>query len=251
MLRLPLTAAFLLALVPPLDAGAGDVFVLDRASAAPNDRVTVRADTPKPVRLYLAPGDAADRVRSRSDRRLSLVGSVAPTGSLTFSVPPLDPGTYRLVLWCGRCEGARLRPTPARLRIRPTASCPVTKPNGNAPPGQPRTVSWHGNGFLWAGLDRDGTLTAKPDQVEPDGSIVDKLLWVTTPPWAKPTVTGERIDADAPPLRVVRVNTGSFSGAANASHMTPVGFPTAGCWRLTARLGDLSLTYVVRVVLPG
>jgi hypothetical protein len=29
--------------------------------------------------------------------------------------------------------------------------------------------------------------------------------------------------------------------------MTPVGFPTPGCWRLRARLGDVSLVYVVRV----
>ena len=30
--------------------------------------------------------------------------------------------------------------------------------------------------------------------------------------------------------------------------MSPVIFPTAGCWRITARLGDLSLTYVVSVI---
>jgi hypothetical protein len=44
------------------------------------------------------------------------------------------------------------------------------------------------------------------------------------------------------------MNRGSFSGAANPSFMSPVSFPSAGCWRLTARLGDLSLTYVVEVV---
>ncbi len=44
------------------------------------------------------------------------------------------------------------------------------------------------------------------------------------------------------------MNTGSFAGAANPSHMTPVGFATPGCWRLRARLRDVSLTYVVQVV---
>jgi hypothetical protein len=29
--------------------------------------------------------------------------------------------------------------------------------------------------------------------------------------------------------------------------MTPVEFPSAGCWRLRARLGDVSLVYVVQV----
>ena len=66
-----------------------------------------------------------------------------------------------------------------------------------------------------------------------------------------PTISGERIDEAAAPLSVLGVNTGSFSGAANPSHMSPVGFPTEGCWRLTARLGDLSLVYVVRVVVAG
>jgi hypothetical protein len=30
--------------------------------------------------------------------------------------------------------------------------------------------------------------------------------------------------------------------------MSAVSFPTAGCWRLKARVGDVSLTYVVQVV---
>jgi hypothetical protein len=124
----------------------------------------------------------------------------------------------------------------------------VTLPNGNRPPGQPRNVSWYGNGLLWAGVERDGIAVTPRSQVAADGSIGNKLLWVTTPAWEKPAVSGERLDATAPPLSVARVNTGSFSGAANPSHMTPVAFPTPGCWRLRARLGDLSLSYVVQVV---
>jgi hypothetical protein len=61
-------------------------------------------------------------------------------------------------------------------------------------------------------------------------------------------ISGERLDAPSPPLRVLGVNTGSFSGADNPSHMSPVTFPAAGCWRLRARVGDVSLTYVVSVV---
>jgi hypothetical protein len=94
----------------------------------------------------------------------------------------------------------------------------------------------------------DGVYRPTQGQIEPDGSIGDKLLWVTTPASAKPTITGERIDAPVPPLRVLQVNTGSFSGAARPSHMTPVSFPSVGCWRLRARLGDVSLVYAVHVV---
>jgi hypothetical protein len=94
----------------------------------------------------------------------------------------------------------------------------------------------------------DGIYIPSPDNVAPDGSIGTKLLWVTFgPTWPKPSFSGERIDAPAPPLRVYGVNEGSFQNATNPSFMTPVNFPTAGCWRLRARVGDVSLTYVVSV----
>ena len=160
-------------------------------------------------------------------------------------MPPLDAGTYELVSW-SRGKGLSLQRS-ARLQLRTTSSCPVTRSNGSRPPGQPRSVNWYGNGLLWAGVERDGTYTVPPDQVAADGSIGNKLLWVTTPPWDRPTISGERIDGDAPPLQVLGVNTGSFSNAANPSHMSPVGFASPGCWRLRARLGDVSLLYVVQV----
>jgi hypothetical protein len=251
--RLLVTAASLLAFAASAGAGPVPVLVLDRTSAQANDRVTVRTRAYQPgTRLYLVRREAVQAVRSRFDRRLSFVGTFQRNGGgrgvLAFSMPPLDAGTYQLVSWR---HGRDLVQHSAQLRLRTTTSCPVTNPNGNQPPGQPRDMTWYGNGFLWAGVERDGTYTVTPDRVGADGSIGNKLLWVTTPPWEKPTVSGERIDTAASPLRVFGVNTGSFSGAANPSHMTPVGYPTTGCWRLTARLGDLSLVYVVRVEVAG
>lgn len=114
--------------------------------------------------------------------------------------------------------------------------------------GQPRLASWYGNGLLWAGLTADGIYAVAQDRVAEDGSIGNKLLWATTPPERAPTLSGERLDAPAPPLRVLGVNRGSFSSADKPSYMSPVSFPTAGCWRLTARVADVSLTYVVEVV---
>lgn len=283
MQRLVLVTAALGALLLPANARGALFFLVDRPVAAPNDRVTVRTGaTPrafdlrqrlKPfqraVRVYLVRTDGAAEVHTRSDRRLFFVASIVPDrngrGSATFSVPPLDAGAYTLAYSCPGCAAysrgrtffvqrpeqfaARYR-AQALLRIAATDACPVTLPNGNRPPGQPRNVTWYGNGLLWAGVHADGVYRAPSSQISADGSIGNKLLWVTTPPWDKPTLTGERIDAPAQPLRVSGVNTGSFSGAANPSHMTPVSFPTAGCWRLRARLGNLSLVYVVRVVLP-
>jgi hypothetical protein len=245
MLRLTVIAASLLALALPSDPHASSVIAFDRVSAAPNERVKVTSPLGVPLRLYLVRQDAAAAVRTRTDRRLSFIGVVKANSSLAFSLPPLDAGDYGLATW----DGTTLRTMAARLRISPTEGCPVTLPNGARPARQPRSVSWYGNGRLWAGLSAGGTYSVPRERVAADGSIGNKLLWVTTPAWAKPTVTGERIDADAPAMGVLRVNTGSFQGDFEPSHMTPVTFPTPGCWRLTARVGDVSLVYVVRVAI--
>ena len=258
---LALVAVLLAGLSAPADARTAVGFVFDRATAAPNDRVTVRGiGVPAtPVRLYLVRREVAHDVQSRYDRRLSFVGTIVGDrrfrGATTFSVPPLDAGGYTLAYWCRACaEYSRGRtffvqePGRAHLRIQGAATCPVTLPNRSRPSGQPRTVPWYGNGLLWAGLTRDGIYAVSPDRVGADGSIGNKLLWATTPAHLEPAVSGERLDAPAPPLRVLGVNRGSFAGADRPSYMSPVSFPTAGCWRVTARLGDLSLTYVVSVI---
>jgi hypothetical protein len=276
-----LVAVALVALSAPANARAAGGFLFDLPSAQPNERVTVRTvATPpgfevtqrvkplqRPIRLYLVGSDVAAEVRSRFDPRLDFIGSFVPDkngrGLLTFSVPPLDPDTYALAYWCPGCATAgrgrtffvqqpeqlvRRDRSQALLQIDTTQACPVTRPNANRPPGQPSGVSWYGNGFLWAGVEADGISTVPQDRVSADGSIGDKLLWVTTPPWRKPTISGERLDTPAPPLRVLGVNQGSFSNAEKPSFMSAVTFPTAGCWRLKARVGDLSLSYVVDVV---
>jgi len=266
--RLALVAVALVALAVPANARAALVFVFDQPSASPNDRVTLRTGgTPKaftlrqqmkplqrPVRVYLVRADLATEIRSRLDPRLQFLASIAldqrGRALVTLSVPPLDSGTYTLAYWCPGCTTANSSRTffvqRSGLRINATPSCPVTLPNASRPPDQPRS-SWYGNGLLWAGVGADGIYAVDQDDVGADGSIGNKLLWVTTPRWSRPTISGERLDADAPPLRVLRVNQGSFAGAP-PSYMSPVSFPTAGCWRLTARVDDVSLSYVVEVV---
>src|SRR6266511_6073203 len=121
MKRLAVIALALAALAVPANAEAALFFLFDQPSAAPNDRLTVRAGgTPrnfklnqrkKPfqraVRLYLVRTEVAAQVRSRFDSRLSFVGSVVlgrnGRGLLKFSVPPLDPGTYTIAYWCPGC----------------------------------------------------------------------------------------------------------------------------------------------------
>ena len=268
------------ALAVPANASAAAFFLFDRASAAPNERVTVRTGgTPqdftlrrrvkpfqRPVRLYLVRKDAAAKVRSRFDPRLNFVGSLVADrngrGLLKFSVPPLDAASYTIAFWCPGCAAysrgrtffvqqpdqfAQQYRSQALLRIAAIQSCPVTIPNGSRPPGQP-PGSWHGNGLLWGLLRPDGVDSIPPDRVATDGSIFDKLIWATSSASRAPKVSGERLDARSPPLRVLTVRKGSFSGATKPSWATAVVVPAAGCWRLSAHVGDVSLTYVVDVV---
>jgi hypothetical protein len=198
MKRLALVAVVLVALGAPANAGAALFFLFDRPDAAPNDRVTVRTGgTPKafmlsrrvkpfqrPIRLYLIRNDVAAGVRSRLDSRLNFVGSIVPDknvrGVLTFSVPPLDAGEYTLAYWCPACAAysrgrtffvhdpdqwvPRYR-SQALLRVATSEGCPVTLLNRNRPPGQPRSVSWYGNGLLWAGLSPNGVYSVSPGRV--------------------------------------------------------------------------------------
>ncbi len=282
MKRLAVIALALAALAVPANARAALFFLFDQPRAAANDRVTVRAGgTPRsftlnqrkkpfqrPVRLYLVSTAVAAEVHSRFDSRLSFVGSVVlgrnSRGLLTFNLPPLDPGAYTLAYWCPGCARYSRGRTfyvqdPAQfvepyrsqalLQVDTTNPCPITVPNGSQPPRQPRNVSWYGNGLLWAAwLSRDGIFAVPPERVNADGSIATKLFWVTSPPQRAPAISGQRLDGPAPPLQMLGANMGSFSGALNPSWATPVVLPTAGCWRVTARVRDVSLAYVVDVL---
>jgi hypothetical protein len=65
------------------------------------------------------------------------------------------------------------------------------------------------------------------------------------------TVQGGRMsDFASAPLQVHRVNRGTLSGYRGATCATPITFPTEGCWKLTARVKDVSLSFVVRVDRP-
>ena len=129
-----------------------------------------------------------------------------------------------------------------------SAACPVTKPNGNIPPGPSPSPDLYGNGALWTGLWPDGTIEFRPGGpgfVLQDGSLKMKFPW-----WrkarAKLTITGRRLDAPAPPLQ-------ADIGASTDFQFVPtyIIFPTEGCWEVTGKAGKASLTLVTRVVKIG
>jgi hypothetical protein len=123
-------------------------------------------------------------------------------------------------------------------------ACRPTAPDGKAPDGFN-----YGNDGLAVALWPDGKLVAGtlPDggsyaDVNPDGSIDAKLGW-----WRGAAgtlaITGERTDADAPPLRA-DIPDGYGATGFQATGLT---FASTGCWDVTGRVGGATLTFTVLV----
>ncbi|MEX2645068.1 MAG: hypothetical protein WD249_02275 [Gaiellaceae bacterium] len=215
MLGVALVAAALAAPVPTFAAGQTATIRL-----APPDRAT---------RVYLAPAGA--KIRSAVDGRLHFVG-VLQRGkrALRFVVPPLDTGPY--VTWCRGCVKS------IRLRIRtPISPCPVTL-----------AANPYGNGLLSTRLPRDGLVVVEPENVTERGLWWTKLIW-SVRPWSVAgglAVSVERIGAPARRafVQTVRGDANNFWSWAARMY-----FPSEGCWRVTGRVEDLSLSFVVQVVI--
>jgi hypothetical protein len=125
--------------------------------------------------------------------------------------------------------------------------CPVTQA------GKPGGLRAIGNGnygndtlstILWpGGTVRPGT--GGPGFVLEDGALRMKFPWWRLRPGTL-RIEGRRLDADAPPLRAhVPCCYGDTGFQATA-----LIFPTPGCWEVTGRVGEGSLTFVTRVLSP-
>lgn len=127
-------------------------------------------------------------------------------------------------------------------------SCPVTLPNGSVPPGESETTPnyFHGDGGLWTALWPDGKIVMESHNIEADGSYSMKWGY-----WRGVTgalsVEGHRLDAEAEPLRA-SINDGYGD---TGLQILALIFPTTGCWEVTGRVGDASLTFVTEVIYNG
>jgi hypothetical protein len=223
----------------------------------------------RPMRLYLVPNAVASTVRSRYDLRLHFVGTLVPDknahGVLSFVVPPLASGSYTVAAWCPGCApysrgrtffvqqvGEDIVPLYRPLMLlrveMPSAAetCPVTIPAGKAPPGERPSRGHHGNGALWTALPLDGVVTAERHS---DRTFRTKLPWWAVGVKGRLTIRGQRLDARSPPLWA-RIGSGwpqsGFRGS--AFWASAVFFPSEGCWKVTGRVRDISLSFVVKVV---
>jgi len=114
------------------------------------------------------------------------------------------------------------------------ASCRVSVPN------------FFGNGKLWTSLWPDGTVIFRPGgpgDISADGSLSMKWPW-----WrgtrGKLTIEGKRLDGSALPLPAYIPEGYGDTGFQS----TALIFPTEGCWEVTGKVGEDSLTFVPRVV---
>jgi hypothetical protein len=140
------------------------------------------------------------------------------------------------------------------LALLVATSCPVTKPNGVTArvieyDAVPSPTS-HGNAELSVGpfgLRRGGgPIVFKPGGagfVTRGGSLGMKFGWLiaVSGPFK---VGGRRLDAPAPPLWA---ESATGQPVTRGFHPTALIFPTPGCWEVTGRVGDVSLTFVVNV----
>jgi hypothetical protein len=130
----------------------------------------------------------------------------------------------------------------AKPSTRPAAGdCPVTAPRpvDRRYAWRPRLFGWgssYGNGQLWVG------------GLGPHG-VIDRLDWKLG--WWREVpgrlrIDGRRLDAAAPSLR-----TSVPSGYGRAGFQASgVAFPAEGCWQVTGRVDQASLTFVTLVARP-
>lgn len=132
-----------------------------------------------------------------------------------------------------------------------TNACDVTTPNGVDAGAEAAAVS-HGNQHISVGpfgLWPNGTVVFRPGGpgfVAGDGSLGMKFGWQRGVR-GQLEIGGRRLDAPAAPLRA-EVPHGYGDIGFQPTHLV---FSAPGCWEVTGRVGDASLTFVTKVVLIG
>jgi hypothetical protein len=142
----------------------------------------------------------------------------------------------------------------------PPVTCHVTRPEPPFVPPKPylRTPpayygsAWYGAADLWTMLDVDGQIEGPWVAADPP-DLPQKTFWWSvhfqpdrTGEWEPAiTVTGRRLDAPGS-FRFGDPGTNA-SADFGTSMLVGIDYPTVGCWELTARYRDATLSYVVRV----
>ena len=138
----------------------------------------------------------------------------------------------------------------------PPASCPITQPPDVAfiPPAPYDSLGfdgefWYGSSSLWTAVRQNGTWEALPHN--PQG-YTQKVFWWregyiwNEEPEPELIVSGERLDAAAPPLLASEA-TNAYAADIGSAMLVGVDLPTLGCWKITGKYSDSELSFVVWV----
>jgi hypothetical protein len=146
-------------------------------------------------------------------------------------------------------------PTAVPLTEEAIEACPVSLPNLDESPDAYyiSTRSGYGNeeGTMFIGLWPEGRVIFRPDgpgRIYPDGRLGMKFWFYRTVP-GEVVFSGQRLDATAPPLPEVVLRGVPDGYGETGFHPAGLVFAGPGCWEVTGRVGESTLTFVTLVIL--
>lgn len=151
--------------------------------------------------------------------------------------------------------GSLLVTNDARGSQRPAAhpstspSCDVTTPAGTSGTSQELGPDSYGSERLAVALPTNGTVVFRPGGPgfkTSDGSLGMKFGWARGVR-GRLRIEGHRLDGAASPLQA-NIPEGYGDSGFQATALI---FPTPGCWEVTGRVGEASLTFVTMVMKIG
>ena len=217
----------------------------------------MRARTAQAQKWYCAPPRLSNATRvgsslaSAPGYALQISSILLTTGRTTmrrFSYVPLG-----LLLVC--FSSGRTQETNPSRTSNPASSanaCPASQRVVDYPAGGPSVNNaWYANAdrTIWATFWGWDFVRRGSDDPDPKTGYVpgQKVLW-HKPTEYPLTVTGRRIDGDAPPLVYDIARDPRPRGPIQPSR---VYFPAAGCWEIDAKAGSSELRFVVLVKSPA
>ena len=185
-------------------------------------------------------GDNAPRLPTPLSPANTLLASAEPPTGTPFTAPEQTQNSSSDL--------------PALLTQDAIANCPVSLPNLTESPDEYyiSSRSGYGNaaGTMFIGLWPGGVVTFHPNG--PGHESQEGLLGVKF--WFYRTIPGEvvfegrRQDAPAPPMPETILRGPADGYGETGFHPSELVFPGEGCWEVTARIGEESLTFVTLVV---
>ena len=172
--------------------------------------------------------------------------SAQPSANLLTDTPLLPPSPTLTTV----------TPFPSHMSLTKSAiiSCPVSRPNVIKSPAEHyiSTINGYQNddGTLFTLLWPGSKVTFSPrgsGHISPDGSLGMKWPWYRTIS-GQVIIDGRRLDAPAPTMPTIILRGKPDGYGETGFHPSGLIFPSEGCWEVTGRVGNASLTFVTLVV---